>query len=69
MTESRSMNPARAKLLGIALVSVPILVVCYFVSGLQDQRADPRQMTTGAIAARLQPVAHADVGIAPQAKN
>lgn len=66
MTES---NPANAKLLRIAAMSVAVLVVCFFVSGLQDQRIDPLQMTASAVAARLQPVAHADVGIPPQAKN
>lgn len=61
-------RPARtlpAPLLRILIAVVPIVVVCYFASGLRDLRAQPGAMTPEAIAARLQPVAHIDAVAAP----
>jgi len=45
-------------LLRILAAAVPILIVCYFLSGLHNKTAAAGTMTPEAIAERLRPIAH-----------
>jgi cytochrome c5 len=65
MSESKRASLIPAPLLRIALAVVPIAVVCFFASGLHDQRAEASTMTPEALRDRLQPVAHVMVTAAP----
>lgn len=46
-----------APLMRIAAAAIPIVAVCYFVSGLHDKPLAPEDASADVVAARLQPVA------------
>jgi cytochrome c5 len=61
MTEHKAASFLPAPLRRILVATVPIVIVCFFASGLHDQHAAASAMTPEAIAARLQPVAHLEL--------
>jgi len=61
MTELKAARSVPAPLLRVLVATVPIVVVCFFASGLHDQHAAASTMTPEAIAARLQPVAQVEL--------
>jgi cytochrome c5 len=67
MTEPKARSVFPAPLLRILVTAVPIVLVCFLASGLHEQHAAANAMAPEAIAARLQPVAQAQLtpGTAP----
>jgi hypothetical protein len=69
MIARNNIGPIPAPLVNIIAATAIIVVVCFYASGLNDPRIDPAAMSSDATAARLQPLAHADVAVPGNVKH